>query len=154
MKKSLFKITTFIIICIVGLMIIASSNKPVGGIPKLYTTFSFSGKMNLNDEQTSDSNVSKQISVSVSGYRLLWSNKFHGRITIDNMTNDDSNDEYSLLVLENQNEYTIAAVEKPKVAENGIDLIPSENSITILLGDGSTKVVINNNTYTICANLE
>ena len=154
MKKSLFKITTFIIICIVGLMIIASSNKPVGGIPKLYTTFPFSGKMNLNDEQTSDSNVSKQISVSVSGYRLLWSNKFHGRITIDNMTIDDSNDEYSLLVLENQNEYTIAAVEKPKVAENGIDLIPSENSITILLGDGSTKVVINNNTYTICANLE
>ena len=154
MKKSLFKITTFIIICIVGLMIIASSNKPVGGIPKLYTTFSFSGKMNLNDEQTSDSNVSKQISVSVSGYRLLWSNKFHGRITNDNMTIDDSNDEYSLLVLENQNEYTIAAVEKPKVAENGIDLIPSENSITILLGDGSIKVVINNNTYTICANLE
>ena len=154
MKKSLFKITTFIIICIVGLMIIASSNKPVGGIPKLYTTFSFSGKMNLNDEQTSDSNVSKQISVSVSGYRLLWSNKFHGRITIDNMTIDDSNDEYSLLVLENQNEYTIAAVEKPKVAGNGIDLIPSENSITILLGDGSTKAVINNNTYTICANLE
>ena len=154
MKKSLFKITTFIIICIVGLMIIASSNKPVGGIPNLYTTFSFSGKMNLNDEQTSDSNVSKQISVSVSGYRLLWSNKFHGRITIDNMTIDDSSDEYSLLVLENQNEYTIAAVEKPKVAENGIDLIPSENSITILLGDGSIKVVINNNTYTICANLE
>ena len=154
MKKSLFKITTFIIICIVGLMIIASSNKSVGGIPKLYTTFSFSGKMNLNDEQTSDSNVSKQISVSVSGYSLLWSNKFHGRITIDNMTIDDSNDEYSLLVLENQNEYTIAAVEKPKVAENGIDLIPSENSITILLGDGSIKVVINNNTYTICANLE
>ena len=154
MKKSLFKITTFIIICIVGLMIIASSNKPVGGIPKLYTKFSFSGKMNLNDEQTSDSNVSKQISVSVSGYRLLWSNKFHGRITIDNMTIDDSSDEYSLLVLENQNEYTIAAVEKPKVAENGIDLIPSENSITILLGDGSIKVVINNNTYTICANLE
>ena len=74
-------------------MIIASSNKPVGGIPKLYTTFSFSGKMNLNDEQTSDSNVSKQISVSVSGYRLLWSNKFHGRITIDNMTIDDSIDE-------------------------------------------------------------
>ena len=50
MKKSLFKITTFIIICIVSLMIIASSNKPVGGIPKVYTTFSFSGKMNLNDE--------------------------------------------------------------------------------------------------------
>lgn len=135
-------------------MIIASSNKPVEGIPKLYTTFSFSGKMNLNDEQTSDSNVPKQISVSVSGYRLLWSNKFHGRITIGNMTIDDSNDEYSLLVLENQNEYTIAAVEKPKVAENGIDLIPSKNSITILLGDGSAKVTINNNTYTICANLE
>lgn len=154
MKKSLFKITTFIIICLIGLIIITFSNKPIGGINKLFTTYSFSEKMELIEEQPLDSNIPDRINVRISGYSLLWSNKFHGQITIDNMTIDDNNDEYSLLVLENQNKYTIFLIEKPLVAENGIDLIPSEKYVTILLSEGAVKVIINNNTYTICENVE
>ncbi|MGN1398600.1 MAG: hypothetical protein ACI4WG_01160 [Erysipelotrichaceae bacterium] len=141
MRKKVTKIIVGIIVVMLAVVVITAMRKPVGGISGLFSTINFSEEMSVESTQTTNNSAVSKVTLKIKGYNLFESGKFKGEIVIDNQKIVNG-DEFSLLANHKDGQYTITVVQLPKVADNGIDLIPTNKTYTFSIFNNEAYLII------------